>query len=126
LVNSAGVDAGGVKVADMDLAKFDTALKTNLYGPVMRAQQLIRLHTGTTGRVPNITSVHEEIPRAGGADDDCSRGALRNLTRTPSLELVEGGITVNNLAPDMVLTPFNQKAPSTTRKCSRSRQRASR
>jgi len=29
-VNLAVVDAGGVKVADMDLAKFDTALKTNL------------------------------------------------------------------------------------------------
>jgi len=110
LVNSAGVDAGGVKVADMDLAKFDTALKTNLYGPVMCAQQFIRQHTGMNGRIINITSVHEEIPRAGGADYDCSKGALRNLTRTLSLELAEEGITVNNIAPGMVLTPFNQKA----------------
>ncbi len=98
-MNSAGVDAGGVKVADIDLAKFDIALKTNLYGPVMCAQQFIRQHTGMNGRIINITSVHEEIPRAGGTDDDCSKGALRNLTRTLSLELVEGGITVNNLAP---------------------------
>jgi glucose 1-dehydrogenase len=62
------------------------------------------------GRIINVTSVHEEIPRAGAADYDCSKGALRNLTRTLALELAEEGITVNNIAPGMVLTPFNQEA----------------
>jgi glucose 1-dehydrogenase len=62
------------------------------------------------GRILNVTSVHEEIPRAGAADYDCAKGALRNLTRTLALELAEAGITVNNIAPGMVLTPFNQEA----------------
>ncbi len=57
-----------------------------------------------------MTSVHQEQPRAGAADYDCSKGALRNLTRTLVLEVSEMGITVNNLAPGMVLTPFNQEA----------------
>jgi glucose 1-dehydrogenase len=35
---------------------------------------------------------------------------LRNLTRTLVLEVSEMGITVNNIAPGMVLTPFNQQA----------------
>lgn len=35
---------------------------------------------------------------------------LRNLTRCLALELAEENITVNNIAPGMVLTPFNQQA----------------
>ncbi len=54
--------------------------------------------------------MHQEQPRAGAADYDCSKGALRNLTRTLVLEVSEMGMTVNNIAPGMVLTPFNQKA----------------
>jgi len=54
--------------------------------------------------------VHEDIPNAGGADYDCSKGAVRNLTRALTLELAPQQINVNNLAPGMVLTPFNQPA----------------
>ncbi len=60
--------------------------------------------------VLNTTSVHQEQPRAGAADYDCSKGALRNLTRTLVLEDSDMGITVNNIAPGMVLTAFNQQA----------------
>jgi len=52
----------------------------------------------------------QDIPNAGGADYDCSKGAVRNLTRTLALELAPLQINVNNLAPGMVLTPFNQPA----------------
>ena len=33
-----------------------------------------------------------------------------NLTRTLALEVAEEGICVNNIAPGMVLTPFNPEA----------------
>jgi glucose 1-dehydrogenase len=54
--------------------------------------------------------VHEDIPNAGGADYDCSKGAIRMLTRTLALELAPLRVNVNSLAPGMVLTAFNQKA----------------
>jgi glucose 1-dehydrogenase len=80
----------------------------------MCSKHFLRLHRthghGRPGRIINITSVHEEIPRAGAADYDCAKGALRNLTRTLALEVAEAGTTVNNIAPGMVLTPFNQEA----------------
>ena len=114
LMNSAGVDASGVNVMDIDIDDFDRSMRTNLYGPLLCAKHYIRHHRtsgeGRPGRILNVTSVHEEIPRAGAADYDCAKGALRNLTRTLSLELAETGITVNNIAPGMVLTPFNQDA----------------
>jgi glucose 1-dehydrogenase len=114
VMNDAGVDASGTNVEDIDLGQFDASLRTNLYGPVMMCKHFIRhfKSSGATsgGRILNVTSVHEEIPRAGAADYDCAKGALRNLTRTLALELAEAGITVNNIAPGMVLTPFNQEA----------------
>lgn len=112
VMNCAGVDASGTNVADLELADFDASIRTNLYGPLLCCRQFIRHRNQRDGRgrIINVTSVHEEIPRAGAADYDCAKGALRNLTRTLALELAEQGITVNNIAPGMVLTPFNQEA----------------
>jgi len=70
----------------------------------------LRIAAGGRGKIINVTSVHEDIPNAGGADYDCSKGAVRNLTRALTLELAPQQINVNNLAPGMVLTPFNQPA----------------
>jgi glucose 1-dehydrogenase len=112
LMNNAGVDASGTYVADLEVEDFHAALRSNLYGPLLCSKHFInhRKQAGGGGRILNTTSVHEEQPRAGAADYDCSKGALRNLTRTLVLEVAELGITVNNIAPGMVLTPFNQKA----------------
>jgi len=112
LVNNAGMDSAGVPVAEMDYDRWDKAIKTNLYGPFVCCQQFIRGLDGIKKRgvIINITSVHQEIPRAGAADYDVAKGGLRNLTRTLALELADKGINVNNIAPGMVLTPFNQPA----------------
>ena len=112
LMNNASVDASGTYVADLQIEDFVRALRSNLVGQVICCKHFInhRKATGGGGRIINTTSVHQERPRAGAADYDCSKGALRNLTRTLVLEVSELGITVNNIAPGMVLTPFNQKA----------------
>ena len=112
LVNAAGVDAAGIPVADMELDHFEMVLRTNLVGPFLFCRAFIRgckAHK-CRGRIINITSVHEDIPRAGASDYCASKGGLRNLTRCLALELAEEGVTVNNLAPGMVLTPMNQEA----------------
>jgi glucose 1-dehydrogenase len=112
LVNNAGVDASGTYVADLPTEVWDRAIRTNLYGAFFCCRRFIQLRTplGGGGKIVNVTSVHEDIPNAGGADYDCSKGAVRNLTRTLALELAPLKINVNNLAPGMVLTPFNQEA----------------
>ncbi|MCW8193856.1 glucose 1-dehydrogenase [Proteobacteria bacterium 005FR1] len=112
LVNDAGIDSNGKPVKDMSLEEWDDEIRTNLYGPFFCCQEFIRNieGSGKHGTIINITSVHEEIPRAGAAGYDVSKGGLRNLTRTLALELSEKNINVNNIAPGMVLTPFNQQA----------------
>jgi len=112
LVNNAGVDSTGKYVADMSVEEWDDRLRSNLYNGFYCCQHFIRARkkAGGGGKIINVTSVHQEIPRAGAAGYDVSKGGLRNLTRTLCLELAPDKINVNNIAPGMVLTPFNQAA----------------
>lgn len=112
LVNNAGVNMAGKPVRDMTDEDWDVGIRTNLYGPFYCCREFIRGldGSGRSGSIINITSVHQEIPRAGASAYDASKGGLRNLTTTLALELAESGITVNNIAPGMVLTPMNQSA----------------
>lgn len=112
LMNNAGVDASGTEVADLTTDVFDQRMKTYVYGPFWTCRRFIniRKQDGGRGKIINVTSVHDEIPRVGAADYDCGKGGLRNLTRTLALELAPLRINVNNLSPGMVLTPFNQPA----------------
>ncbi|MEJ7749706.1 MAG: glucose 1-dehydrogenase [Candidatus Limnocylindrales bacterium] len=112
LMNNAGVDASGKEVAELDTDTWDRAIRTNVYGPFFCCRRFVQLRkaAGGEGKIINVTSVHEDIPNAGGADYDCSKGAVRMLTRTLTLELAPLKINVNSLAPGMVLTPFNQPA----------------
>ncbi|MBA2254202.1 MAG: glucose 1-dehydrogenase [Chloroflexi bacterium] len=112
LVNNAGVDASGTQVAEMATDVWERAIRTNLYGYFFTARRFIkeRRKAGGKGKIINVTSVHDTIPRAGAADYDCSKGGQLNLTRTLALELAPDHINVNSIGPGMVLTPFNQQA----------------
>lgn len=112
LMNNAGVDASGTDVAELSTDVFDRAIRTNLYGTFFCCRRFVQIRkaAGGGGKIINVSSVHQDIPNAGGSDYDCSKGAIRMLTRTLSLELAPHHINVNTLAPGMVLTPFNQPA----------------
>ncbi len=112
LINSAGTDSSGKNVDEMDIKLFDKTIRTNLYGTFYSCKEFIKIRKadGGNGKIVNITSVHEDLPRAGAAEYCASKGAVRNLTRCLALELAKFKINVNNLAPGMVLTPMNQEA----------------
>ncbi|MFD2514020.1 SDR family NAD(P)-dependent oxidoreductase [Pontibacter locisalis] len=112
LVNNAAVNGSGIKVADMDTEVFDRTIRTNLYGTFFCSRAFIRHRQkeGGKGKIINVSSVHEEIVSAGTADYCASKAGVRNLARTLALELAEDDITVNNVAPGMILTPMNQEA----------------
>jgi glucose 1-dehydrogenase len=112
LVNNAGVDALGKPVKDMTDQDWDDSIRADLYGPFYCCREFLRAldGSGRHGTILNVTSVHQEIPRAGASAYDVAKGGLRNLTTTLALEVAEQNINVNNIAPGMVLTPMNQSA----------------
>ena len=111
LVNNAG-QGGGRKLVETPFADWERVIRTNLHGPFLCAQQAARrmIAQGAGGRIVNINSVHQEACSAGGGAYCVSKGGLRNLTRALALELGPHGITVNDIAPGMILTPMNQRA----------------
>lgn len=112
MVNNAGIDALGKMVKDMTDEDWEDTIRSDLSGPFYYCREFIRTieGSGKHGTIINITSVHQEIPRAGASGYDVAKGGLRNLTATLALELAEKNINVNNIAPGMVLTPMNQGA----------------
>jgi glucose 1-dehydrogenase len=116
LVNNAGIGITE-NIVDQPFADFERVIRTNLFGPWLFIQQAARrmISRNEGGRIINITSVHEESCFAGGAGYNASKGGLRNLTRTAAAELGQHGITVNSIAPGMILTPMNFRAMSDQR-----------
>ena len=112
LVNNAAVNGDGTPLWEMDADAWDNVVRTNLYGPFLACRRFVRerMGAGGGGRIINISSVHEEIPMPGACAYDASKGALRMLARTLALEVAPLRITVNNIAPGMILTPMNEEA----------------
>ncbi len=112
LVNSAGLNMSGTNLVDMKLAQFDRVIRSDLYGPFLTCRRFVRAleSRGLTGRIVNISSIHERAPRPGGVDYDSAKGGLSQLTATLALELAPKRIAVNGVAPGMILTPMNQSA----------------
>ena len=113
LVNSAGLNMSGVPVIDMDLKQWDRLIRTDLTGAFLCSRSLargLRDAKKPTGRIVNISSVHGTAIRSGGADYCSAKAGLENLTRTMAVECAASGITVNAIAPGMILTPMNRRA----------------
>ena len=118
LVNSAGLNMSGVAVAEMELVQWDRLLRTDLTGCFLTSRHFIRdlRVKGAAGAIINITSIHAFAMRAGGADYTAAKGGQANLTRTLALECAPLGITVNAIAPGMILTPMNPEAADPERR----------
>jgi glucose 1-dehydrogenase len=112
LINSAGINMNGTDVADMDLAQWTNMLRTDLTGIFLTCRRCVRdlRKAKRGGTIVNITSIHADVMRAGGAEYTSAKGGQKNFTETLALEVAGDEITVNAIAPGMILTPMNKLA----------------
>ena len=107
LVNVAGTGISD-RVVDLSLEDWRQVLATDLDGPFLTCQRAAAamIAGGRGGRIVNVTSVHEYVPRLGASAYCAAKAGLGMLTKVLALELAEHGITVNNVAPGEVATPM--------------------
>lgn len=107
LVNNAGTGVSEPAL-DMSYEQWREVLNTDLDGPFLCAQRAARhmKDGGRGGRIINITSVHETVPRMGSAAYCTAKAGLGMLTKCLALELGRDGILVNSVAPGEIATPM--------------------
>ncbi len=107
LVNCAGTGSAQ-KAMDMDFDTWRHVLAVDLDGAFLCSQRAAAhmIAAGTGGRIINITSVHEHVPRVGAAPYCAAKAGLGALTKVLALELAEHDITVNSVAPGEISTPM--------------------
>jgi len=108
VVNNAGIETKAPFV-DYPIEAVHKIIEVNLIGPFLVSQAAARqmIRQGNGGRIINISSIHEDLPMPTNAAYCASKGGLRMLTRTISVELAPHGITVNNIGPGAVFTPID-------------------
>lgn len=107
LVNNAGTGHSDLAL-DLSYDAWRQVLATDLDGPFLCAQRAatIMKDAGQGGRIVNVTSVHEHVPRLGAAAYCAAKAGLGMLTKVLSLELGQHGILVSSVAPGEIATPM--------------------
>jgi glucose 1-dehydrogenase len=108
MVNNAGVETR-TSILDTTEDQYDRVMAINLksafFGTQIAARQMIK--QGGSGRIINISSVHEDWPMPGNTPYCLSKGGMRMLTRTAGIELARHNILVVGVGPGAVATPIN-------------------
>jgi 3-oxoacyl-[acyl-carrier protein] reductase len=111
LVNNAGItrDRSIAKMSDDDWA---AVLNVNLTGAfnMIRAVAPLMAAQGF-GRVVNITSINGLRGKFGQANYAAAKAGLIGLTKTAAREFGKKGVTVNAVAPGMVMTDMARALP---------------
>jgi acetoacetyl-CoA reductase/3-oxoacyl-[acyl-carrier protein] reductase len=111
LVNNAGItrDRSIAKMSDADWA---AVLNVNLTGAfnMIRAVAPLMVAQGF-GRIVNITSINGMRGKFGQANYAAAKAGLIGLTKTAAREFGKKGVTVNAVAPGMVMTDMARALP---------------
>lgn len=110
LVNNAGIEKHA-PFSEVTEADYDAVLDVNLKGVFFATQAMAKhlIDTQRSGKIINISSVHEELPFPNFTAYCASKGGMKMLARNLAVELAPYGITINNVAPGAIETPINTK-----------------
>ena len=112
LVTSAGINTYGIEVAKLTLEQWENMLKTDLTGTFLASRRCVRSlrEKKIKGTVIAISSIHADIVRSGSSVYASAKAGVKNFVETLGIEVAPDGITVNAIAPGMILTPMNETA----------------
>jgi len=104
LVNCAGI-SDSFDLRDLDLGRYARVMNLNLHAPILLMSVCGKAMTDQGyGRIVNVTSVHGLVSEPGCIAYDTSKGGLNAATRVAAIDLADGGVLVNAVAPGFVDT----------------------
>jgi NAD(P)-dependent dehydrogenase (short-subunit alcohol dehydrogenase family) len=108
LVNNAGTGDPTGDFLELSYEERQQVIDTNLSGAFLCAQRVARrmAEAGNGGRIVNITSIHEHVPRTGASAYCSSKAGLGLLAKVMAMELAEHGILINAVRPGEISTPM--------------------
>jgi len=108
MINNAGMEEK-MPFLETPLDVWNKTIAVNLTGAWLGCQEAAKqmVSQGGSGRILNISSVHEDLPMPTNSPYCATKGGLRMLMRTIAVELAPHNITVNNIAPGAVETPMD-------------------
>ena len=105
-VNNAGMGVSA-PFLELDFDDWRRVLAVDLDGAFLCAQRAARrMAEQGSGRIVNVTSIHEHVPIKDSCAYAAAKGGLGLLSKTMALELAEHGVTVNAVAPGEIATPM--------------------
>ena len=106
--NNAGMEET-MPFLETPLDVWNRTIAVNLTGSWLGCQEAAKqmVSQGGSGRIINVSSVHEDLPMPTNSPYCATKGGLRMLMRTIAVELAPHNITVNNIAPGAVDTPMD-------------------
>ena len=111
MVNNAGItrDRSLINMSDDE---WSSVLRVNLDGAFYTTRAMApRMREAGHGRIVNITSINGMRGKFGQANYSSAKAGLIGLTKTSARELGPKGITVNAVAPGMVMTEMAKQLP---------------
>lgn len=115
LVNNAGITRDRT-IAKMSMEEWHDVLDVNLTGAFNLIRACApRMVADGFGRIVNISSINGLRGKFGQANYSASKAGVIGLTKTAAREFGRKGITVNAVAPGMVLTDMVRSIPAEIR-----------
>ena len=116
LVNCAGVTGRtNVRAHEVDLADFDAVCRINLRGALVLSQAVLpQMLKQNFGRILHVASIAGKEGNAGMTAYSASKAGLIGLVKSMAKDYAETGVTINALAPAVILTPMVEALPQAT------------
>lgn len=110
LINNAGV-THAANFLDLCEEDFDRVMRINLKSMFLCGQAVARVMVKQqSGAIINMSSVNAELAIPNQVPYVVSKGAINQLTKVMSLNLVSHGIRVNGIGPGTILTELAKQA----------------
>ena len=115
LVNSAGLAAGQSPLAEMDAARLERVVMTNVLGTLLCSREAVRRMSkkrgGSGGAIVNLSSAAARLGSPNEyVDYAASKGAVDTFTVGLAREVGPEGIRVSAVRPGIIATEFHARA----------------